>query len=924
MAQPNDPLFDLLGFEVNPDETELLNINARRLKELPKELCKFKGLKTLIADMNELTAFPPVIFNFKLLGMLNLRANKITLVPQNIGELCHLQSLFIDGNELVELPDSLCDLPNLIDLHASGNKLTSLPRQIGKLRSLSVLSVSRNAIERLPPSIVELSRLKGLFLQYNNITSLPPSFGEALMSAQVRLHGNPLTQPPTEVCEQGILAIRAYQDELQRSEAVVTPRLKIVLIGESLAGKTSLINALVEGKSNLTGMQDRTHCVNIVRWSPSEDVVFEVYDFGGHEVYYMSHQYFITDGGLNIVTFDLHAYVSDDFDKAVGTWVKTVNTRAPGSTVWVVGTHSDLCEDEEIKKKCGDVESKLQTLCVQLKDEVEVQIKRLQDGGEGDQRDPRIRETLEHLLYLQQHPLRVATSVSAVSSAEELRGIVDLKDRLSLLVEKEADLYPSLRRALPKTWSLMEGELEAQREGRKIFLTWEDCVHLGQNSGLESDRLQPVLQYLHRTGRILYYGNSPNLSGYVFHDPTRLVDILKEIFNHDMEGKVLNEDSLTGRLYNMTLYEMEQSRVDLRERGLMTRRLLQALLRGCVGDGEVEVALDLMRHFGLCYAVRDPDETTTPHKVLDNCAADNESGHREDSSDNSDTYRFPWYINSQEPPCVQVIWNEGIPSTETLQILLQISGFYPPSLFERFCVDIHPHMQYRQDWKGGVVGFCKDMPVLIKIRKRSRSVDVSISTRGCPDEDIMKMRGAVFPMAELLHDIMKEWPGLLYSVHTTCPHCLQQGVERPHLFPGEWQYRQSPPGVSSLRCPLTFGLQTVKTMLLYMPGVAGSTMSAYHKKKIQDHWDTLVSQMNTKFLLPTLVQENVINDDIAEQLLHVGRSTSSSRDCEIIMADCNKKLLETLQSRGDRAFTVLCMALRQGSEQRFLADLLEA
>ncbi|XP_078679382.1 malignant fibrous histiocytoma-amplified sequence 1 homolog [Branchiostoma floridae x Branchiostoma belcheri] len=391
-----------------------------------------------------------------------------------------------------------------------------------------------------------------------------------------------------------------------------------------------------------------------------------------------------------------------------------------------------------------------------------------------------------------------------------------------------------------------------------------------------------------------------------------------------MEGKVLNEDSLTGRLYNMTLYEMEQSRVDLRERGLMTRRLLQALLRGCVGDGEVEVALDLMRHFGLCYAVRDPDETTTPHKVLDNCAADNGSGHREDSSDNSDTYRFPWYINSQEPPSVQVIWNEGIPSTETLQILFQISGFYPPSLFERFCVDIHPHMQYRQDWRGGVVGFCKDMPVLIKIHKRSRSVDVSISTRGCPDEDIMKMRGAVFPLAELLHDIMKEWPGLLYSVHTACPHCLQQGVERPHLFPGEWQYRQSPPGVSSLRCPFTFGLQTVKAVLLYMPGAAGSTMSAYHKKKIQDHWDTLVSQMNTKFLLPTLVQENVINDDIADQLLHVGRSTSSSGDCEIIMAECNKKLLETLLSRGDRAFSVLCMALRQGSEQGFLADLLEA
>ncbi|XP_078580932.1 malignant fibrous histiocytoma-amplified sequence 1 homolog [Branchiostoma floridae x Branchiostoma japonicum] len=925
MAQPDDALLDLIGFEVDPEVTELLNINARRLKELPEELRKFKVLKTLIADANELTTFPTVIFNFKLLEMLNLRANKISRLPTNIRELCHLRSLFVDGNDLEELPDSLCDLTNLEWLHASGNKLTSLPRRIGKLKALSVVNVSRNALEGLPLSIVKLSSLESLFLQGNKLKSLPANFGKAFDdSVQVRLHSNPLVQPPIEVCEQGLLAIRAYQDELQRSEAVVTPRLKIVLIGESLAGKTSLINALVEGKSKLTHIQDRTHCVSIVRWFPNEDVVFEVYDFGGHEVYYMSHQYFITDGGLNIVTFDLSAYVPDEFEKAVGVWVKTVNTRAPGSTVWVVGTHSDLCDAEEIKKKSSDVESKIQKLRVQLKEEVEVQIKRLQDGGEDNQRDPRIRETLDHLLYLQQHPLRVAPSLLVVSSAEQLQGIVDLKDKLSRLVEKEVDLYPSLRRALPKTWSLLEGEIETQREGQKIFLTWEDCLQLAQNSGLDSDRLPPVLQYLHRTGRLLYYGNNPNLSGYVFHDPTRLVEIFKEIFNHDMEGEVLNEDSLTGRLYNMTLYELEQSRVDLRERGLMTRSLLQALLRGSVDQSEVDVALDLMKHFGVCYAVQSLDEATTPHKVVDNPATDSkEQG--EYSRTNSDTYRFPWYISSQEPASIQAIRDEGnTTGTETLQILYQITGFYPPSLFERFCVDIHPHMQYRQDWKGGVVGFSKDMPVLIKSRKRSKSVDVTISTRGRPDGDIMKMRGAVFPLADTLHDVMNEWPGLLYSVHTTCPHCLQQGVERPHLFPGEWQYRQSPPGVSSVRCPLTFGRQTVKAILLYMPGATGATMSAYHKQKIRQHWDTLVSQMNTKFLLPTLVQENVITDDIVEEVLHVGMRTSSSRDSrEIVSAECNGKLLQTLLSRGDRAFTVLCRALREGSEQGFLADLLE-
>ena len=79
-----------------------------------------------------------------------------------------------------------------------------------------------------------------------SVTHLPKEFVFSSKLMTLSVNGCPLVFPPIEVCKQGIRVIREYFRELDKVGGVRRGRIKILVMGTTMAGKTSFVEALGE------------------------------------------------------------------------------------------------------------------------------------------------------------------------------------------------------------------------------------------------------------------------------------------------------------------------------------------------------------------------------------------------------------------------------------------------------------------------------------------------------------------------------------------------------------------------------------------------------------------------------------------------------------------------------------------------------
>ena len=130
------------------------------------------------------------------------------------------------------------------------------------------------------------------------------------------LRVNPWREPPADVVEKGFIAIVGYWEAIARSGAIVSWKLKVVLVGAVRAGKTSLVNGMIHGKPHLCHKDDRTKGVDVHVSEPCKldvarmlELVF--WDFAGHSEYYSTHQAFLSKGALHLLVVDLKRFADD-------------------------------------------------------------------------------------------------------------------------------------------------------------------------------------------------------------------------------------------------------------------------------------------------------------------------------------------------------------------------------------------------------------------------------------------------------------------------------------------------------------------------------------------------------------------------------------------------------------------------------------
>ena len=218
------------------------------------------------------------------------------------------------------------------------------------------LKIGRNRFRRVPISICSLVTLYELDLSNNpDILSLPPEMGK--LSALTRLNLNDLkdlNDPPKTIQKNCADCIRYLNGKLRSAKGFF--RIKMMVVGLASKGKTTLVCRL-QGKD--IGPNTATNGVDVSEWSYRHPLKatkfhFSIWDFGGQEEYYSTHQCFLSQHSLYLLLFSLKDGEKDI--QELKSWLNNIALRAPQSLVVIVGTHLD----EFMKEQRGEVSALVQ------------------------------------------------------------------------------------------------------------------------------------------------------------------------------------------------------------------------------------------------------------------------------------------------------------------------------------------------------------------------------------------------------------------------------------------------------------------------------------------------------------------------------------------------------------------------------------
>ena len=194
--------------------------------------------------------------------------------------------------------------------------------------------------------------MQTLKLRDNDLAELPPELAQLQNLRALDLGGNPRLQAVEAIArEKGVPGVFDYLRDLH-DDPQPTFKLKVLLAGPSMAGKTSVRNRMMgrpEAEVLADADTERTIGLDIAQvvlpdpqGRAPRGIVLVVYDAGGHDEYQEMQQVFVTTDTLYILLWnvakrpvegqDERAFQREMVAQQVQ-WAQIIQSCAPGSTV---------------------------------------------------------------------------------------------------------------------------------------------------------------------------------------------------------------------------------------------------------------------------------------------------------------------------------------------------------------------------------------------------------------------------------------------------------------------------------------------------------------------------------------------------------------------------------------------------------------
>ncbi len=364
-------------------------------------------------------------------------------------------------------------------------------------------------IDELPENIGELISLKNLDISGNRIKKMPKAIGKLRNLERINLEGNPVMNIDNSIIEQGAEAIVS---SFKGDETTVLNEIRMLMVGAPRAGKTSIVKYL-KGEPFDKNQVTTIGLADTVQWISQDEVLknlqfpddtgmtctplnmggvkFNIWDFGGQQIFYSTHKFFLSERCIYILVLDGE---KNEADNDIEYWLSTIKSMGEGSPVFVVRNKSDVYKsDIELSK------------------------------------------------YNLKFPGLITGFFQTSCKNEYNKGIEDLKKEVSKVVT-DKDKMPHVVSRWNSSWfAAREAITEKSKAETCIGI---DTLHIiFEENGVTEEKDYDILdKYLHELGIILHFKEDRNLNNYVMLNPAwttkAFYKLIAEPKVKDEKGKV--------------------------------------------------------------------------------------------------------------------------------------------------------------------------------------------------------------------------------------------------------------------------------------------------------------------------------------------------------------------------------------------------
>ena len=504
-----------------------LDLRNNNLTDVSTTLKDLKELTTLDLRNNNLTNVS-ILKDLKRLTTLDLRNNNLTNVSI-LKDLKGLTTLDLRNNNLTNV-STLKNLIGLTTLDLSHTKVTDIST-LKNLIGLMTLDLSHTQV--IDVSILkDLKHLRSINIQNSHVREIPVCLLDHNLDIEVNnayrpdcinLTGNPIEIPPLDIVKQGKQAMRNYYAQITAQGGVEKLyEAKIIIVGEAGSGKTTLLKKLQDPTLGLPnthstlGVEVKEGQVFEHPTDPNITLRANLWDFGGQEIQYQLHQYFITPDSLYILVADNRKqHTRWDY------WLQIISLLGGACPVLVVLNHHDAYSEANNfpMEKC---KTHFSTLTI-------------------DHRDIDFKQNDGRWAVLQQ---TICTTLATL---------------------------PLVNKSVPKLWKPLREALVAARK-KHNYIHIKDYFSLcPKGLDTEEDRLA-ALNYFHCIGIVLHFSQDENLQDIVFLNPNWITQALYSALDGD------NKDLKNGRFSKQWLFDFWSTHTNqytYDERGYLLRLMLK-------------------------------------------------------------------------------------------------------------------------------------------------------------------------------------------------------------------------------------------------------------------------------------------------------------------------------------------------------------
>ncbi len=373
----------------------------------------------------------------------------------------------------------------------------------------------------------------------------------------LNLEGNPIFFPPIEIVKQGQQAIKDWFD----SPKTENNEIKLILTGNTTAGKTTLVNFLTKGE--YTEKTNSTHGIQITKWK-IDNLNVNIWDFGGQEYYHATHRLFLTSNSVYLLLWEKSKNKTDLFPTEImisgkekpeikdlqhykyDYWLDLTRKYAKESPIFIIQNKIDDIEKGNEKEPTSDIAIRK----YEVKEDYHLSIKEAYYQ----------KDNLDSEYNLQ---FRIFKNNLIKTLQETAKG-------------REIQVYIA---------NVREKIREHAEENIWNWQQYKDFCYKEAKAEMTEQRMKILTQYLHDTGVILYYGYTASLQK----------TILKE-------NVFINPSYVTKTIYNILDYKVQDNK------GKFTKQQVTDKLQN-KEKAETFIALMQSPNFELIFKSRQEAET---------------------------------------------------------------------------------------------------------------------------------------------------------------------------------------------------------------------------------------------------------------------------------------------------------------------------